>query len=198
MPLPAAMTSTSEIWPTISKCITHLQLISCTTHTEEAALADLNEGRAVVADFHFRLVARGALAVDADAALFEEAARLGHRGREAGLDEQARELPDLRGDGALLYLVGHLLALEDAVELVFGGRGRVGRVEVGDDALGERDLEVARVDLARGGAFAHLFDVGEREVREQLVVTPHEVVTDGHDLAEHLLRRLVDADVVAE
>src|ERR1044072_6581738 len=115
-------------------------------HAEEAALADLDERRAFAADFDFGLRLRDALAFDAYAALFDETARFGHGGREAGLDQDPRELPDLRGYRLLFYLVGRLLVAEAPDELCFGLLGGLVRVEVGDDAPRER-----RLDVGRGG-----------------------------------------------
>jgi hypothetical protein len=45
---------------------------------------------------------------------------------------------------------------------------------------------------------SHGVDFGLAEVGEEEPVAPHERVGDGHELAEHLLRRLVDADGVVE
>ena len=36
------------------------------------------------------------------------------------------------------------------------------------------------------------------EIGEQIVVGPHQLVGDGHELAEHLRGRLGDADVIAQ
>src|SRR5688500_17824535 len=103
---------------------------SIAAHVQETALADLDKDVFVV--FHNNLIlgAHGALAVYADAALLDEAARLGHGGREAGLDEKARELPRLCRNHALLNLVGDFLVAEAADELLFGVVGVGGRVEV--------------------------------------------------------------------
>jgi hypothetical protein len=45
---------------------------------------------------------------------------------------------------------------------------------------------------------ALLLDFRRQEVGEQLVVAPHQLVGDGHDLAVHLERRFGDADGVAQ
>ncbi len=41
-------------------------------------------------------------------------------------------------------------------------------------------------------------DLLERQVGQQFVIAEHQVVADGHDLAEHLGRGLVDADIIAQ
>ncbi|MNM45771.1 hypothetical protein D3C81_566990 [compost metagenome] len=77
--------------------------------------------------------------------------------------------------------------------------GRFGRrfiVVAGDDLLGQPDLHVARVQGTGFDAGLEAFDVRQRAGGEQLVVVPHQGVGDGHDLAEHLPRGVVHADVV--
>src|ERR1043165_1506957 len=135
-PLPAAMFSTSVIGPTISKCITHLLFYLYTPHAQEASLADLDEDGSLVAHVNLSLGARGALAVETPAALLDESARFGHRGRESDFDEQTWKFPTAGSDRALFDLVGDFLAPEDAVELFLGGVCRGLRVEVCDDAFG--------------------------------------------------------------
>ena len=78
--------------------------------------------------------------------------------------------------------------------------GRFGRrfvVITGDDLFGQPDLHITRVEGTGSDACLELFDFSQRTEGEQLVVVPHQIVGDGHDLAEHLARSVVDADVVA-
>ncbi len=115
------------------------------------------------------------------------------------------DVGDAVGDGAdfggvdleLFEVLRHFIFLELFGPVFFGGFGLGGGVEVGDDALGEiffgaHGMERAGVDVG-----LELFDFGDGEVGEQLVVAPHQRVADRHELAEHLLRAFGDADVVA-
>ena len=71
-------------------------------------------------------------------------------------------------------------------------------MEVGDDAAGQLCLHLHWVRLAALDLAPSLCQLSRREVGEQLVVTPHQLVGDRHQLAVHLRRGLGDADVVVE
>ena len=70
-------------------------------------------------------------------------------------------------------------------------------MEARDDLLREHHLRVARIAAVVALALQPR-DLVQRAERQQLVVAPHQVVGDRHQLAEHLVRRLGDADVVVE
>ncbi len=70
-------------------------------------------------------------------------------------------------------------------------------MEAGDDLLRQHHLRVARI--AAGCALVpQPRDFRERAERQQLEIAPHQLVGDRHQLAEHLVGRLGDADVVVE
>ena len=71
------------------------------------------------------------------------------------------------------------------------------RVKARDDLLGESDLDIPRIASA-GDVF---FPAGHRGARlkgKQFNIAPHQFVGSGHELAKLLLRRLGDADVIAQ
>ena len=86
-----------------------------------------------------------------------------------------------------------LLALANlAIEGVLRFRGRFRRMKIRHDLARQRLLR--RHGLI---SIAQLGDLGSRHIRQQFPVAPHQLVADAHDFAEHHLRRLRDADVVA-
>ena len=70
-------------------------------------------------------------------------------------------------------------------------------MEAGDDLLRQQHLDVARV-AALGHLAPEAGDLVVAAEGQQLVVAPHQIVGDRHQLAEDLGRRLGDADVIAE
>src|SRR4029077_3543162 len=106
---------------------------------------------------------------------------------DAGFD------PDAIGQRYGLQAGRHFLAADYGVE-DFGRAGGIGgAMEVGDDVLAERDLGFHGVQ-----GFPQARDFRQAGVGQQFVVAPHKVVRDLHDLAEHDLGRLGNADVVVE
>ena len=86
---------------------------------------------------------------------------------------------------------------EALLELGCRGVGRLCAVEARDDLFREPHLDLARV-TPRFDLLPPLPDRRGGLEGKQVDVAPHQRVGDRHQLAEHLLRRLGDADVVAE
>jgi monoamine oxidase len=70
-------------------------------------------------------------------------------------------------------------------------------VEVSDDLGRQPFLHSHGMQASGGDLLFHRVDTRVGGIGEQLPVAPHQFVGDGHQLAEHLLRRLRDADIIA-
>jgi hypothetical protein len=87
---------------------------------------------------------------------------------------------------------------EDAHELLVGVRGGIGRVVERHDFPRQASLHIARVNPSLAPVALQRLNLLQRHIGTQHKVVPHQLVGQAHHLAEHLVRRLVDADVVAE
>ena len=97
----------------------------------------------------------------------------------------------------LLGEVGELALLEHAVELslslVAGTGAVVGVAQVATQSA----LELIGIGRAVGQGGVDLVDLGRGERAGQTIVLADHLVGDGHGLAEHVLGRVGQADVVA-
>src|SRR2546421_2169931 len=136
------------------------------------------------------------LPLDAHSALGDQAARLRSGRGQAELRERLRQRYRLRSriarDGPLLHVLRDFATLVHELELFLRGPCGFRPMVPGDDLLRQLALRHLRVPAAQR------FDLGQRSPREELVVPPHQPVRDAHQLPVLLLRRLGDADVVAE
>ena len=69
-------------------------------------------------------------------------------------------------------------------------------MEAFDDFFGKQHLRVARIAAAFGAFLFERFDFGVGLKAQEVVPIPHQIVRDAHDLAEHIVRAVRDADVV--
>ena len=67
----------------------------------------------------------------------------------------------------------------------------------GHDVSSQLALHLVRMQLVVGEALLDTVDLVDRQRRCQAEVLDHELVGNGHDLAEHISRLVGDADVVA-
>src|SRR5262245_13294680 len=132
---------------------------------------------------------------DGDCAFVDLAARLVVTLAETDGDEKLRQ-PDLSGRHLELGNVGRVYPQRILVLPVLLRRDcRVRTVVERDNVAGQRHLRSLRVRL--GGIGQHV-DLARRSVGEQGEPILHQVVRNAHRLAELLVRRLADADVVVE
>src|SRR5918912_2105987 len=79
-------------------------------HAQKSSLADLYEHGLARADTDFIICSSATLAVNGDAALFDEAAGFAHRSREGSFDQEAWQFPQSRFERAFFYLFRRLTA----------------------------------------------------------------------------------------
>src|SRR5581483_2836854 len=151
------------------------------TEPDEPALARLEHGP--VEPRRVDLVRGDGLAVDPHPALVDLPPPVARRGPEHLL--QHRGQVRLERDGALGDLLGRLVLPDDAGEPLLAGARALRPVPARRDPARELELPFHRLRgmLAAAG--------------EELPPLRQRLVGDRHRLAEHLLRRLLDADVVA-
>lgn len=137
--------------------------------------------------------------VDAHGALLDQAQCLRGGVGQSGILEQVgdgysislcRELP-------FRYVIRDRSLLEAGDERFMGLARRRGAMETPNDLLGEQYFTVPGVGT-RHHVGAQFFDLGHGAKTEEFEVAPHELVGDGHDLAEHLFRLFPDANVVIQ
>lgn len=134
-------------------------------------------------------------AVAFDAAALNESARFAGGGGQFGFDQHANEV-----EGAVLSrerhgveILGNALGRELGFPGVLSFLHVVGRVEPPGDFGGQGVLRLHRMHV--GFSMCDFFG---RALAEQIVVTPHEFVADGHEFAVDDVARFADSDVIAE
>jgi hypothetical protein len=118
------------------------------------------------------------------------------RRQEPGASDEFDDVHAVRRDRALGHVFGYSLVPEHAVEFAFGPPGVLFRMVDGDDCPGELGLDCARV-LTRGESLPDPVQFRRGQIRAEGEVVENQLVRDRHRLAEHLVRRIGDADVVA-
>src|SRR4051812_20099078 len=161
---------------------------------DEAALAHLQDPAGELLDRQIEAIRRDALAVEPHATLRDQPAPLAAGDLEDAGDQRGQvdwtvasgPHPVGIGQGELRNVVRHSVGDVDGVEPGLRLPGGLGAVKALHDPAGELPL---RLRWVPGGRLV---------AQEQLVVGTHRLVGDAHQLPEHLLRRIGDADIVAE
>ncbi len=140
-------------------------------------------------------------AIDFHSALFDEPPGFAFRRCELPFSRAARRVSSagLAGNRSNISASrGCLTVTEDALEIVGGFARGFFAVEAGDDLLREAHFHIHRMRCAACDFFLQRGNLARRAVSDEVVVGPHELIGDGHELAKDFARRLGDADVVAE
>ena len=153
-------------------------------HPGKLALANLVDGGTGTDE----ALPSSSFAIHLDRALLDHPQRFGGGGhRSASLSRLAMASPSPSSASSTSGMSSGMAFLEKRwVKSSWSRPGRRFVVITGDDLASQPDLHVARVEGAGSDTCLELFNLGQRTEGEQLVVVPHQIVGDGHDLAEHL------------
>src|SRR5215472_2018928 len=166
---------------------------------EEFLLAGAEEIAGGLGEVEFAFHVIDADAIDFDPALLDEALGFAAGRRSFHLDKNCREAFEaVDWERHFGNIPRGFAFAEDAVPFFAGGAGGEFAVEPGDDIVSQLHLGFLRVQDAGENFFAEADDRWPSKIGEQLVVGPHQLVRNRHQLADHFAGRLGDPDVVAE
>src|SRR5690242_7574141 len=181
-PCPLVRNRSIALWTAIARAR------SAAPQSPEAPLADLEHRAVEPLGREVLLVGAERLAVEAHAALLEQAPALRPRQPEDRLHQRGQvDAAVDRLEGGVLDLLRRPMLDVEAVEALLGRARRRLVVEAGHERPRQRALGVPRADAVRRGL-----------AQQEPVVDVERGVGHAHRLAVDLLRGLGDADVVAQ
>ena len=134
------------------------------------------------------------LVVETHTAAFDQTLGFTRRGAEPQVLQQGHQLHPTRSacrPSDLRHILRNLFVAEAAVEGLAGLQGSLTRVELRGDFLRQTRLGFARMPSQQ------LVDLALGHIGQQRVPLAHHAILDGHDLAVHIFRHIVEGDGIA-
>ena len=132
--------------------------------------------------------------------LLHHAETVGGRGHETGFSQEHSDLhgfPAIKTQRNLGNIIGNGIFGEPRHKISLGLVGVFGGMEPGNNLLGQLYLHIPGIYRPVLYAVLETLNFSNAGPAQEVVVVPHQIVADAHDLAEHVIGGIMNANIVS-